>query len=422
MNFQKCFLKCFLFAGLMASGISCEKSDTDIPGKPAKPVITPPGQLMGAPTKAIIGAEGGTLAMPDQYISVRVPAGAVDANTEFSIQEVTPNAAVSTGRLFRVLPEGITLKKPVEITFRYTEADIAGSSEDYLYPCYQSSDGRWHKVMDCTLDKKNKTLKATTTHFSDWSWYREIEIHSPKNEIGSEEEVELEVHAMDAYRQSAQGEDLVLTGRPLTTDKIVGWKVVSGGGTISGGKSPKIKYTAPATDSKMEVIIEVTVKNVISQSHPDRPGNGGLSIVRKTLTIVPEEYVIWTIGGKKYSAKFFALSVFDGRAIMTATAVESEIGFHTNGTKLGKYSFGKRDDPKTSTFSGSDNLVSYHSDYTECDTYEKVIGEGAVVFEIFGESGGGIVQGTFEGKLYNIKNCDVTARHVFGSFRVRRTY
>ncbi|SCC03864.1 ZU5 domain-containing protein [Chitinophaga costaii] len=391
-------------------------------GKPADPIKTAPGQLMGTATKATIGAAGGVIAMPDQYISVQIPAGAVDANTEFSIQEVTPNEAVSTGRLFRILPEGIILKKPVEITFRYTDADIDGGGEDYLYPCYQSSNGVWHKVMDCTLDKGNKTLKVATTHFSDWSCFREIDIHAQKEEIGSKEEVELSVFAMDSYKENEQSEDLVLTAIPLTSDKIVAWKVVSGGGTISGDKSAKVKYTAPATDSKTEVMIEVTVKNVLSQSDPRRPGNGGLSIVRKKITILPEEYVIWTIGGKKYTGMFFALGVFDGHAIMTATAVDNEMSFHTNGTKLGKYSFGELDDPKTSTFSGTDGYVTYNSDYTECVTFKKVVGEGAVVFETFGESGGGIVQGTFEGTLYKIKNCEVTNRHIVGSFRVKRTY
>lgn len=420
---NSCFIRrLFLFAALFALGICCKKSDTHMPGKPADPIKTAPGQLMGTATKATIGAAGGVITIPDQYISVQIPAGAVDANTEFSIQEVTPNKAVSTGRLFRILPEDIILKKPVEITFRYTDADIAGGGEDYLYPCYQSSDGVWHKVMDCTLDKASKTLKVATTHFSDWSCFREIEIHSQKDEIGSKEEVELSVFAMDSYRENEQSEDLVLTAIPLTSDKIVAWKVVSGGGTISGDKSAKVKYTAPATDSKTEVMIEVTVKNVLSQSDPRRPGNGGLSIVRKKLTILPDEYVIWTIGGKKYTGMFFALGVFDGHAIMTATAVDSEISFHTNGTKLGKYSFGELDDPKTSTFGGTDNYVTYKSDYTECDTYKKVFGEGAVVFETFGESGGGIVKGTFEGTLYNIKNCDVTNRHIAGSFRVKRTY
>ncbi|WP_169818786.1 hypothetical protein [Niabella ginsenosidivorans] len=422
MNTQKRFIKFFLLAGLIVLGISCKKSDTHTPGKPAEPIRTPPGQVMGTPTKATIGAGGGVIAMPDQYISLQVPAGAVDADTEFSIQEVTPNAAVSTGRLFRILPEGINLKKPVEITFRYTDADIAGSSEDYLYPCYQSSDGLWHKVMDCTLDKANKTIKVAATHFSDWGVFRDIAIHSPKAEIGANEEIDLEAFVLDEYTENDKQGDGVLAPSSLKPEQIVEWKIVYGGGTISGGKNPKIKYKAPDTNQKTEVMIEVTVKNVVKRSDPKRPGNGGLMIVRRTLTILPEEYVTWTIGGKKYTGMFFALGVFDGHAIFTATAVESEIAFHTNGTKLGKYSFGKLDDPKKSTFSGTDNLVTYRSDYTECDTYKHVIGEGAVVFETFGESGGGIVQGTFEGTLYNIKNCDVTARHVVGTFRVRRTY
>jgi hypothetical protein len=415
-------MKLLFFAGITILSVSCKKNDTGEPGRPSEPIRTVPGQLTGAATKVSIGANGGSLAMPDKYISIQVPAGAVDANTEFSIQEVEPNAIVGTGRLFRILPENIALKKPVEITFHYTDADIAGGNEDYLHPCFQDNDGLWHKVTDCTLDKAGKTLKVATTHFSDWSVFREVSIHSPKPEIGANEEIDLEAFVLDEYKENDQSEDGLLFGSALKPEQIVEWKIVYGGGSISGGKNPKIKYKAPDTDSKMEVMIEVTVKNVVKRSDPKRPGNGGLFIVRRTLTILPEEYVIWTIGGQKYTGMFFSLGVFDGQSIMTATAGNSAIAFHTSGTVLGKYSFGKLDEPKKSSFNGTYNFDTYESEYTECETYKKVFGEGSIVFEIFGEGGGGMVQGSFEGTVYLLRDCEVTARHVMGAFRIRRTY
>lgn len=422
MNIRKRLLELLFFATVTILFIACKKNDAGGTDKPSEPVRTLPGQLTGTPTNVSIGVNGGSIAMPDHYISIQVPAGAVDAATAFSIQEVEPDAVVGTGRLFRIQPEGITLKKPVEITFHYTDADIAGGNEDYLYPCYQSSDGLWHKVMDCTLDKANKTIKVATTHFSDWGVFREISIHSPKPEIGSNEEVDLEAFVLDEYTEDDKPGDGVIAASALKPEQIVEWKIVYGGGSISGGKNPKIKYKAPDTDSRMEVMIEVTVKNVVKQSDPKRPGNGGLVIVRRTLTILPEEYVTWTIGGQKYTGMFFSLGVFNGQAIMTATAEKSAIAFHTSGTVLGKYSFGKLDEPKKSNFSGTYNFDTYESDYTECETFKKVFGEGSIVFEIFGESGGGIVQGTFEGTVYFLKNCKVTAKHVLGAFRIRRAY
>lgn len=422
MNTRKRLMKLFLFATATILLISCKKNDAGEPGKPSEPLRTLPGQLIGTATKVRIGANGGSIAMPDQYISIQVPAGAVGADTEFSIQEVEQNVVLGTGRLFRILPEGITLKKPVEITFHYTEDDVAGGNEDYLYPCYQDNDGLWHKVMACTLNKANKTLKVATTHFSDWGVFREISIHSPKPEIGANEEIDLEAFVLDEYYENDKPEEGLLFGSALKPEQIVAWKIVYGGGSISGGKNPSIKYKAPDTDKKMEVMIEVTVKNVVKRSDPARPGNGGLVIVRRTLTILPEEYVTWTIGGQKYTGMFFGLGVFNGHAIMTATAVNSEISFHTNGTVLGKYSFGDLDEPKKTEFSASYNMDTYKSDYTECETFKGVYGEGAVVFETFGESGGGLVQGTFQGTLYHLKSCEVTARSVLGSFRIRRTY
>lgn len=411
-------MKYFLGITIALLFVSCK--DPDIEDSPKEPLKTSHGEFIGTLLQAMIGPEGGLMKSPG--ITVSIPKSAVEKETQFMIQEVAPNPNLSIEKVYRILPEDIVLKKEVEITLPYTEEDYAGSDEDFLFPGYQDAEGLWHKMMNCTLDKGKKELKVKTKHFSDWGIFREIGIHSPKDEIGSKEEVELELFAQDMYAETADANDYLLTASAISSDKIMEWKVISGGGTISGGKSSKVRFTAPETDSKIEVIIEVTAKNLISKSHPDRPGSGGMVIVRKTLTILPEEYVIWTIGGKKFTSKFHALGVFNGESILTATAVESEIGFRANGTKLGKYSFGKLTDPQSSQFTGSFNLVSYLSEYTECNTFKKVYGEGSVVFEIFGESGGGIVQGTFEGVLYKIGDCDVSNKHIYGTFRIKRTY
>jgi len=417
MTKSKNLIKFLCMAAWLTFTISCKKNDTNSSLGSSVPLRTMPGQPIGAAVKASIGANGGSISIPDQYISVQVPAGAVDAETEFSIQEIQPGSSVATGRLFRILPEGITLKKPVEITFKYTDADVAGTDAALLYPCFQSNDGLWHKVLDCTLDPAAKTLKVSTTHFSDWGILREVSIHAPKEEVGSNEEIELTAFILD--EDVATG---ILIGSDVKRDQIVGWKVVAGGGTISGGKSTTVKYKAPDTDKKSEALIEVTVKNVVKRSDPKRPGSGGLVIVRRKLTIMPEEYVVWTIGGQKATGIFFSIGVFNGHAIMTATAGNEAISFHTNGTVLGKYSFGKLTDTKKATCTGTYQFNTYESDYTECETFEKVYGEGSIVFETFGESGGGIVQGSFQGTLYRLENCDVSARSMYGSFRIRRTY
>lgn len=417
MTNSKSLIQLLYIAGWLFLTISCKKNDTNTRGGTFTPLRTMPGQPIGVATKISIGPAGGSIAVPDQYISVQVPAGAVDAETEFSIQEVQPNTSIATGRLFRILPENITLKKPVEITFKYTDADVAGTDASLLYPCFQSNDGLWHKVLDCTLDQAAKTLKVSATHFSDWGILREVTIHAPKEEVGSGEEIELTAHILD--EDVASG---VVLGSDIKRDQIVGWKVVAGGGSISGGKSTTVKYKAPDTDKKSEALIEVTVKNVVKRSDPKRPGNGGLVIVRRKLTIMPEEYVVWTIGGQKATGIFFSIGVFNGHAIMTATAGNEAISFHTNGTVLGKYSFGKLTDAKKATCTGTYQINTYQSDYTECETFEKVYGEGAIVFDTFGESGGGIVQGSFQGTLYRLENCDVSAKSMYGSFRIRRTY
>lgn len=411
------FTKTLLFTSLTVLFFSCKKNNTEEPTKSSTPLTTTHGRPIGTASKVTIGANGGSISFPDHYLSIQVPAGAVDAATEFSVQEVEGNDSVQAGRIFRILPEGITLKKPVEITFNYTDEDLLGANEDYLYPCFQSSDGAWHKVMDCTLDKAHRTLKVSTTHFSDWAILREVCIYSPKPEIGSGEEVYLEAFVLDEYEEGG-----LMKGADLKADQIVGWKVVQGGGSITGGKNPVVKYKAPETDGKIEAIIEVTVKKVVSRTDPKRPGNGGLVIIRRSLTILPEEYVTWVMGGEKNTAMFFSLGVFNGQAIMTATAPNEAVSFHTSGIVLGKYNFGKLSEPKKADLTASYKLDTFESEYTECDTYKKVYSEGSVVFDKFGESGGGLVQGSFSAIVYKLKNCDISARSISGNFRIRRTY
>ncbi|RFS18860.1 hypothetical protein DVR12_26125 [Chitinophaga silvatica] len=416
MNTNK-LVQLFFIAGLIILGAACKKSNTDKPdnSKPSVPLKTPRGQVVGTPKKVTIGANGGSIAMPDNYISIQVPAGAVDNNTEFSIQEVQANAGIQTGRLFRILPEGITLKKPVEITFHYTDTDIEGSNEDYLYPCYQNSEGGWHKIMDCTLDKSQKTLKVSTTHFSDWALLRDVAIKTTKNALGSGEEATLEAYVIDEDEDGTIPEFI-----GLKPEQIVEWKVVVGGGTISGGKNPIVTYKAPNTSAQVEAMVEVTVKNVVKKSDPKRPGNGGLVIVRRTITVLPEEYVVWKISGGEQKAMFFSMGVFNGKAILSATATNESVSFQTNSYVIGKFSVGDMSKPKMADLTATYEHKTYESKYTECDTYNKVYASGSIIYDMVSDTVGGLVQGSFEGQLFKLENCVLDYRNVSGRFRVRR--
>ena len=161
MNFRFHFL--LVLAVIMISG--CKN---DEPSPEVKAVATPHGTVVGVPLEESIGPEGGIIALPDGSLTVTIPAGAVSAATSFTIQEVSASPVIlSAGTTYRLGPEHVQFSQPVEIIFRYTDTEVAGTPEDFLYLGYQDAEGYWHRMGNTALDKNNKTLKVTTTHFSD---------------------------------------------------------------------------------------------------------------------------------------------------------------------------------------------------------------------------------------------------------------
>lgn len=135
---------------------------------PPTPAVTAVGTVTGAPVTGTIGAQGGTLKSADGSLTLTVPPGAVATNTQFSIQPITNLAPGGIAGGYRLLPDGQTFVAPVELALTYTDQDVAGSAPEVLGIAFQDQQGRWNKLKTVSLDTATKTLKATTTHFSDW--------------------------------------------------------------------------------------------------------------------------------------------------------------------------------------------------------------------------------------------------------------
>jgi hypothetical protein len=154
-----------------------EVSVANAPGHSAsRPEPTPVGIPFGNPVTRVIGAAGGTLKSEDGAVTLDVPPGALTRDATFGIQSITNEAHGHVGDAFRITPEGTTFTVPATITFRYTENDVRGSSAALLRVGYQDTRGYWRVPTQVRTDEKMRTVSVLTTHLSDWSLLRGMQL------------------------------------------------------------------------------------------------------------------------------------------------------------------------------------------------------------------------------------------------------
>ncbi len=115
----------FILTGLLLAGCSAAPVATVAPNR--APAVTDIANPSGTATSSSIGPMGGVLETADGLLRIEVPEGALAADTQVS---VTPLANVAPGALrsFRLEPDGASFSKPVTLRFRFSEADLAGST------------------------------------------------------------------------------------------------------------------------------------------------------------------------------------------------------------------------------------------------------------------------------------------------------
>lgn len=134
------------------------------PGK-----VCPVGVRLGEAITTTIGPAGGMLASPDERLTIRVPAGAVEASQTFSMQPITGTGPQALGNAFRFEPHGVVFKKPVTITVRYNPDNLEGTIAEALALAYQGGNGVWRLAAGSKVDTVAHTVSVETTHFSDWA-------------------------------------------------------------------------------------------------------------------------------------------------------------------------------------------------------------------------------------------------------------
>lgn len=134
--------------------------------------------LLPAPAvKAITASAGGKVGLPDDLVTVNVPAGAVAKTTNVTITPSSVYTApagkikVAGSKVYDLKGDADgaavkTFSKDLTLTFKYTADDIKGLSEKSLAVHYWDEvSSKWVKVGG-TVDLVNKTVTAKVNHFT----------------------------------------------------------------------------------------------------------------------------------------------------------------------------------------------------------------------------------------------------------------
>ena len=227
-------------------------------------VTTPVGTPNNPATKKSIGSAGGSLATPDGRLTLKIPQDALSSPVNVTIQPITDQSPGGLGKAFRLEPNVQTFDTPVEVSFRYDDKDLAGTSPDALDVAYQDAEGFWRVFQSVNRDQANKTLTVSTTHFSDYTTVTRFQLVPNHAVVRVGKSVELVVNSCG--RRDFVDKLFKLSGSCLpvsTAIAAVNWTVndTSGNSTF-GTVTDSVKeaqtggtYTAPVKKPEPNVVV-----------------------------------------------------------------------------------------------------------------------------------------------------------------------
>ena len=241
--------------------------------KPDPPAVTPVGTPTGTIVTKTIGSAGGSLTSADGRVNLTIPANALAANTDISIQPVTNNAPGGIGVGYHLMPDGTKFATPATLTFNYADSEVLGRQPYLLYIAFQDSTNAWQAdFANRNIDTVAKTATEQISHFSLWSIGSRLSLTCQpykvtRNGISGAEIVYMKVPPK--LVKDANGE-YELSTLPITVpvpdDDIGNWSVngVVGGNAQDGtivGPGRSAVYTAPAQiDKKRTVQVSAEVE------------------------------------------------------------------------------------------------------------------------------------------------------------------
>lgn len=122
-----------------------------------------------------IGSAGGELTSTDGKVKVTIPAGALTTSQHISIQRITNTNPMGANKGYRLLPHGLQFTQPVSVSFSYDEKTMNGTIPEALGIAFQNDEGIWW-ALPVVTDTAAKKVTVSTTHFSDWSLFKTLEL------------------------------------------------------------------------------------------------------------------------------------------------------------------------------------------------------------------------------------------------------
>ncbi len=423
---------------------SCKKSDPERQVTTVEPIKTAKGVAAGPAVSKQIGSGGGELISSDGNLKLTVPAGAVSAATEFSIQPITNTLFEEDGRMaYRLLPEGTTFSKAIQLEFTYTPGDTVNTTEDLLTVAFQRADGAW-KVMPTVLDKAAKKLKVETTHFSDWTITGGLYINAENIFLGMGQKTKLWVYSV--YRPSVPGsssdDDDVLAPLPPRIEpadrekieSINNWRIAPGGIggiTVESGQLGKMQteaeYSAPATmtPNRKTVTITVDVNGYNLIKDPAAPGGVrrmNRIILFEHLTLV-KEYMKGSFDGKDFefvSPHVMAeLTPMFNSMVFVGSGNAFDLTLSTAGAGVGEYRIGNTGTNVQVTF--SNGSAGYVGSWAECSQLGLFHYSPYPIKVTKWSDVGEYVEGSYAGEVYLADGvCGKRAKMLFVEFSIVR--
>lgn len=130
----------------------------------------------GGESRATIGPQGGSLRSADGRLSVRVPAGALAAPTELSVEGLQTSAPHGLAS-YRLLPEGLSLAQPVELSLNYASGTLAAEDPSVAAVlARRDAAGRWLADFSTRQDRAAHTLTLATRRFGDFAWAEAVRL------------------------------------------------------------------------------------------------------------------------------------------------------------------------------------------------------------------------------------------------------
>lgn len=413
----------FLFMFTVIAGqVSCKKETKTEPQQTFTALQKEQGDPTGDEMVGLIGPAGGRLQSPDQVVSLEIPAGAVETETRFSIQEVTAVIAGPSVKSYRLLPSGLVFKKPLTVTFKY-ETPVPAGGQGGFSLAYQDEDGFFFVPANMVQDTVAKTLTTETVHFSDWMVFEQFFLEPARSYLVPGEQTTIRVMWYNLLGDLKDGHEDMQLGVPEAfggeSSHGISWAKLSGGGTVTSDQ-PVATYTAPAAvTGEGSAILAATIRDlkIIGRKAPAK------IIMLTSITLQSRQFLNY---------EFFAEQIHNnGECVNGCISLDADAfslrGYHSGNRYVqleidqvnGVGTYPMNAFTRIEVCRGWDlgNKV-YKSVYYPCDGCDARYPQGKIDITRF-DGPGGYIEGSFETHLFENGFNDI-AKPVKGTFRVYR--